>query len=83
MIKALVVSELLSKDTRQLRALIKTQPTIFKGKTHTIKSRNKEYRKWFFFSSPTHFRQFKVQFTLTLILILNIHKNKKKLKKII
>lgn len=47
-IKALVILELISKDTRRLRALIKTQPSVFKGKSIISKSRNKDYRKSFF-----------------------------------
>ena len=50
-VKALVVLEFLLKDTTGLRALIKTQPTPFKGKTQVSKSRSSEYRKWLFSSA--------------------------------
>lgn len=47
-IKALTILELINKDTRGLRALIKAQPSAFKGISKTHKSRSKEYRNWFF-----------------------------------
>lgn len=57
-IKALLVLELFIKDTRTLRALIKTQPATFKGKTQVSKSRSSAYRKWIFSSAFFHLNAF-------------------------
>lgn len=50
-----MILKLISKDTRQLRALVKTQPATFKGKSSNTKAKFKEYRKWFF--NTDFFRQ--------------------------
>ena len=47
-IKYFTICELLSKDSLQLRALIRTQPTIFKGKSIKTKAKSKDYRNWVF-----------------------------------
>jgi hypothetical protein len=55
-IRALTILEILSKNNTGLRALVKTQPAHFKGKSNTSKSQSKEYREWFF---ESHFFQTK------------------------
>lgn len=47
-IKYETILYLISKDMRLLRALIKTQFSIFKGKNNKNKARARSYRKWFF-----------------------------------
>jgi integrase len=47
-IKHETILHLISQDNKSLRALVKTQPEQFKGKSKESKAKSGDYRKWFF-----------------------------------
>lgn len=69
-IKYQVILKRIFNDTRQLRALVKTKPTTFKGKNIHTKAKSKEYQKWIF--NLDFFRQdsFRVIISLKPIFLL-------------